>query len=455
MLDNFFAPVSAHGFRWPRGFAGELLATKTGAVTLFNTAQYINSAGFTGTYAGGDNNAKGTQLLYLFRNPLRAAVILTTINTPATYNVYFTNGTLSWTPPASNFNVAFPMAYAVAASLNNTPHTKYLYTGGLEADRDAAFFWLGVGDRLDVACAGTGTPNDYFSLAVVDQPGLEGTQFSAVGTPSHVTTFTTTSFTSAAPGYYTLHYVTAAASVSWAYTANVVVAAGDVLSHIPIPYAQEHAASLRDIRLLSSSMLISNVASEMNVEGSIYGCVVSDSTPFYQVNKPTIMTTKNDQFEGRAKKGLYTWLRPGGSNVFKYRNAMATSNGHVIDTNFSLDDGCSYQAMSIFVTGQVSTYPALDFLVAMAFSLEFHSDDPWIELSYPSMTAAEADRCLEVAIRATSFSENPLHLSDIRAFVIKAGKFLRQHSVLIGGTLSAMFPGGSGLIGPISRAIQS
>jgi hypothetical protein len=196
----------------------------------------------------------------------------------------------------------------------------------------------------------------------------------------------------------------------------------------------------------------------MNVEGSIYGAVVTDGKPFWLVTKADQLTSRRDHFTGRAQKGIYTWLRPGGKTAFDFRSCfeLDTVNSAIMDTTFALDDGCSYQAISIFASGESgSAFPALDFLVGLSFCVEFKSDDPWVELEFPSMTAGEADRCLELAIRAPSFSENPLHATQIMGFITKAGRFLRKHSTVIGTALSAMFPGGASVIGPLARIAQT
>lgn len=456
MIKNFLSPCSAHGFRWPLGDDSTIASTRTGSVTLFTSGQYINSAGFTGTYCGANAAAKGTQCMYLFRNPLRAAVVLTTISSAATYHCVTNTGAVTFTPVYSAGGpVGFPLAYATAAVVTNAPHTQTLFGGGLASMPDVQFFWLGTGDKFDITLAGTGTPSDNVGVIKVDTPGARNAQGLAVAVVAF-TTLATQSYTATEPGYYGLTYTTNSSSPTWTYAVNLVVAAGDVFSHIPVPFALEHASFFRAIRLLSSSMLVSNVASEVNVEGTIYGAVITDGTPFYTHTVPSDLTSKLDHYQGRAKKGLYTWLRPSGTGVFNYRNAITVTNNVVSDTTFMLDDGSAYQVATVFSAGiNSSSYPALDFLMAFSFTLEFLTDDPWVEAEFASMTSAEATKCLEVAIRAMSFSENPLHLAQIQAFVGKAGSFLRSHSVAIGTILSALFPGQSGIINRVARYAQS
>lgn len=455
---HFLNPSSAYDFRWPYDDGAIPSATKTGAVVLYNVNQYTNSGGFAGTYTGGTDAAKGTQVFYLFRNPLRAAVVLTTVSAAATYHLYFPSGLLTYAPVAGAQSVDLPFAYGAAAGAV-TPHGQYLYMGGLNSRPEMSFVWLNTGDLLRVTTAGAGVPNDFFSVYQADSPGSTMCQANPVGSPVHITTLTTTTIlTASSPGYYGVAGVTAAAAVTWTWAVDLVVSIGDCFSHIAVPNAQTHPTYLSNVRLLSSSMLLSNVASTLNKEGTIYGAVISDGTPFYTHTTPSDLTAKADHFAGRATQGLYTWLRPGGVGTFSYRKAMTVdpTTGAITDTTFSLDDGSSYQVAVVFTIGTSSTtYPGLDFLTAFAFSLEFKTDDQWVEVDFPTLTAEAATCSLEVALRAKSFSENPLHLADIRAFASRAGRFLRQHSVTIGNALSTMFPAYGTPIRMLGRYLQS
>lgn len=459
---HFLNPASAYDFRWPfEGSSSNPTATKTASVVLHSVNQYNHGDGFAGTYTGGANG-KGNQLFYLFRNPLRAAVVLTTVSAPATYDLYLPSGTQALILQPSAPTLDIPFSYAAATVGTNAPHGQHLFMGGITSRPEMSFIWLNVGDSILVTTAGVGVPDDYFQVWKVDTPGCVGTQANMVGLPVHINALAIGAnlFTATDVGYYGVSCVTNAAAVTWDHSFYLEVAVGDCFSHIAVPNAMAHAPYFQSIRLLASSLLVSNVSSTLNIQGSIYGAVISDSTPFYNHTLSSDLTMKQDHFSGRAAKGLYTWLRPGGDNVFAYRHAMETNpvSGVVSDTTFSLDDGSSYQVALVATTGSgapPTVFPGLDFLVAFCFVLEFKSDDQWVELEYPTITTSEAQASLEVALRAFTFAENPLHMSDIRAFAQKAGRLLRAHSTRIGGALSVLFPEFATPITTISKLLQS
>ncbi len=450
---NFLAPCDAHDFRWPFEDSGTVPSSvRTGAAHLKYVSQFTNSAGFAGTYTAGN---KATQLFYLFRNPLRSLVLLKTVASPATYNGHFSNGTTSWVPTKNSANLSLPIAFFQASAITNAPHSEFLYSGTLLSAPELCFFWLGTNDAFSIVVSGTGTPDDFLVLSKADTPGQKGCTCSPVGSPTAVTSLTTYTLTATTPGYYALSLASGSTTVTWSYAVSIVVAAGDCLAHLALPQAQTHPEYMKQVRLLSASLLCTNVASKYAKEGTSQGAVISDGSPFYLHNTPEDLQSKSDYYYGPAEKGIYTWLRPG-TGAFEYRNAMQVdSTGLVTDTNFALDDGCEYQA--VLLRSDVSTggvYP-LDYLVAVHYNVEFHTDDQWREVAYPTFDGAVAIKALQLAVRCTTFSENPLHIAQVKAFVTRVGKLIRAHSKTLGGILSGAFPEYAGIINPAAALLQS
>jgi len=428
----------------------------TSTAHLHQVVPYNNADGFTGTYA-----KKGEQLFYLFRSPLRAAVVLTANPTAATYNAVFLNGASSMVIPAATTvppTDSFPSVYLKAVDSTRIPHGLYLYGGGLSAFPDLQFFYLGTGDILSVTVTGaTVSANVNFLLAT--KVNSVNSNVNSVEDVALVATGTA-SYTATSPGYVAVDFAcTSGATTSVTVTMSLVVAAGDCFSHVPIPGAINHPNFCNQLRINSSSLLISNVSSALNVEGSIFGCSVTDGSSWYDVGTGSggsaDMTNRNDFFSGRAAKGIYTWLRPAGENPFAFRKAMESTGAYISDTTFMLDDPTPYQVMKISTSGVASSYPALDLLTRLDFALEYKTDDQWVELEVSPYYPSEVQDVLAVLARAPTFIENPLHFSAIKSFIGKATSFMRKHAVLIGKGLSAAFPSESFVIDPVSRFLQS
>jgi len=447
VLYNFLAPVAAHEFRWPYDGAGEVETKRTACATLpiVDTVTQLN--GYVGTYA-----STSTMLLYQFRQPLRAAVILKRITSSAAYTAYFTTGTTTSPAMVATTNLAntpVPFSYFTANSLTNAPHTQYLYTGSV-GQNDDSFVWLGVGDAIAFTPSVSMTGGIIVSLCT--NPGCE--QPTVVGVPSLNATWTasaaaqTVTATSTYFGYFRFNYFATTASVT--LTAVLTVAAGDVMCHIPAPNAALHASWMQNVRMLGSSLLLSNEADQIAKNGSITAAEVNDNNPFYSYNSFPQISALADSYHDVASKGCYGWLKPGGKNVFAFRQCMETTGALIVDTNFRLDDASTFNVYAVSVTNLTG----LNFLVALHINLEYFTSDVWAGLDYSPFSTSACTEVLQLAIRHPTFVHNPVHADDIRRFIAGTVRFLRTHSVSMGNLISAAFPGLSSVIKPLAQFAQ-
>jgi len=161
-------------------------------------ASCINSSGFVGTYA-----AAGQQLYYLFRQPLRSAVVLTRTSADFTYTGYFSGGTTGYTLPAGAQESPLPVAYFDCTAAN-APHGpsrnghSYLYLGATQQEADN-FVWMATNDVLTLTAPGGGYLTAYsysnYPSVEVELALLARTQVS-----------TTAAYPATAPGYYCFRY---------------------------------------------------------------------------------------------------------------------------------------------------------------------------------------------------------------------------------------------------------
>lgn len=452
LMYNFLAPCDGHGFRWPaEGNEGVPSGTQTGTVHLKSINQVNTANGFIGTYSDNDT---GIQLAYLFRQPLRSAVVLKVNSAPVDYTAYFKNATTTHTPVSGQTFHVLPIAYLKAPD-STAPHGEFLYTGTLKSLDEASFIWMAPTDTLTITYTGTGTPADFYTIFRADEPGTLGCTTSRVDTISF-TSITSETFSPTTSGYYAITAANGTATVTWTVGVKLTVGAGDVMSHVPIPGAHTHPEYLGSCRILSASILCSNVAAPLVQEGMVHGASITDGSPFYKYTITNDISGKTDYFADKAATGIYSWLRPG-PNAFVYRQCLEVDTaGSITDSNFQLDDGTEYQVIMIRSTATSgTTHAGLDFMMALHWNLEFKTDDQWRDLAYSPYRLADANDALQRAVRCQTFCENPLHLKQIRDFVVKSGKLLRAHSKSIGGVLSAMFPQYSNMIGPAARFLQS
>jgi len=440
---NFLAPIDSHDFRWPFEGSGSIpTSSRTGSVTLHRSNKFTSTTGFVGTYSG---NQTGTQLFYIFRNPLRASVMLNRISSPSTYNILFDYGSLTSTTYTVNPNTdpPAPVVYAVAQSTTNAPHGQFFFPGYVKSAQGFYFFWFGANDSLVVTVTGT-SPSWALFLYRVDRPGFLNTGTSPANVPTISTSTSPTTFTPAtlggSPGYYAFA-VGSSGSNPFTVSAQIVVAAGDVLCHSSVPDPLTHSNYFAQVRLLSSSFLLSNVASPLNQEGIVLGAVVTDGTPFYELNSADTISQRIDYYTGPMRTGIYCWLRPD-ERAFNWRDAITRDeDGRIIEAVFDLDDGCTYNAIATNANGDTSgNFPALDYILTYAWTLEFRTDDIWRELEFPKYSQALATEALAMVLRAPSFTENPLHIRVLTNFIKNVVGGFRKHSRVLGNALAVAFP---------------
>lgn len=458
VLQNFLSPISAKGFRWP--YNGPVVEDcLTGTATLHETDSISASSGYVGTW--GD---AGSYITYLFRDPLRQVVSLTRVTAAFTYTAGTATTPYTWAP-AANLALQFITVPYLTCPTNGAPHgtpqsqsgsLSYLYCGSTIADPEACYIWAGVGDIIRVTVAGTGTPADKYCVRRLTNPGNCSPKYDD-STGVAVTSLTTFDYSVTKAGYHAPFITTTATTApTWTYCVSLVVAANqDVMGHRSIPQAQAHATWLVSARINANSILISNQASQLNVEGNVVAQLVTDGTPFYEHTSTKQITASARQYSGKAKNGIYAWLPPIGPDAFTRKPCFAIQDGIVIASRFPLDVQSGYIAIKFNTVAVGSNYPGIDYMTFTSTAIEYATDDLWAETEKSQLPVNDAASLVQITGFAPCFSENPLHMRDIHAFMNRASSFLRGHSRKIGGALSALFPSFAGPISAVADYVQS
>lgn len=457
VLMSFLAPCAQQEFRWPlNGSTPE--SVMTGTAQLHTVFPVNPGAPFEGTYS-----TPNSWVAFLFRNPLRNFIYLTNTASPFTYNGQYRGGGTTYATEANISGQWLDFAYFNCTS-NGAPHgpsiatslgpQSTLFCGAISSNDSASFVWVGVGDTLSVTASASG---DNYNLVYYQNPGAQQpnlqygptTAFSS-GANVLVTGVKTGNFPTATPyGYYGIVIDSGGASKS--YTApTLVVAAGDVLAHQSVPGAMTHANWMQSVRMNATSLLVSNVAAEFYKEGSAYAALVTDETDFRGFISPSSVTTRTPFYDGKAAKGLYSWLPPTGPTAMIRTDAMSVTNiGTVNYGCFYLDDGNAFSAIRLDCS-PTNTFPSVDLKLTVHSQLEYATNDMWAELEFSPIQATLAMDVEQVAMHALPFCENPFHLSMIAGFVSAAASALASHAGVIGKHLGKRFPSVRSIISPFA-----
>jgi len=459
IMTQLLMPVSASGLR----LSSTASQSRTGTATVHHDFSITQGAGYVGTYG-----AVGEQLFYLFRQPLRQAVVLvrTTANqgtliSPGVwafvYHSIFDNGTQSRLMPAAE-KTALPISYLQCTSAE-APHGPYehgvsnLYTGTIASKGDLMWVWMDPGDHFHVqADAGTSTLNVY---ELADYPSSKPT-VAFLSTITAVASLCT--FQATIPGYYAFEHVPDGTARS--LSAYLHVYPGDHMAHYSVPQPLSHANWFTNVRANAVSLLISNRTAKQWVNGTCVGSHITEPIPFYKVAKTTI-GDRNVYYQGLAEKGMYSYLPLWGERALEFFPAIELSDGaqtiaagSVTNTQFPLDDNTGYCAFSVTSVLNNSAY-ALDFHCVLTTALEFKTEDQYAELEFPSISSNATNDIINWMSRDFPITENPLHWDDVTSFVSRVGRFAASHAKKIGGALSTLFPAYALPINFVANRLQS
>lgn len=448
-------PFSSHGLRWHNPDE----EVRTGSITLHSNYTIKQAEGNAGTYA---SVKSGTFITYLFRSPLRSQVSFTANPDHDAYEYassHWYNDTvvdaLPITGPAGTVtNVTF--RYMTHTS-GIAPHGAILYAGTTMSDDSQDLLWMDKGAVATFTqhAAEADTLNVYMfngsRLTIVNS-----LLFNA-GTAVFTNSGTTPLDFAANGGYFAFQYITevpaVGQSVKFALTGN-----GDVWAHLALPFVATHQTALEQCRLIANSLLITNIASVMNVEGTMKAAQYPSKTLWTQT--PALdFTAASTAYMGSAQKGCYGYLRPTSLQEMDFRETFEIYSGSSANTiqatNFQVDGPGVYLAFKAECVSVGAAYPGLDFTITSASILEFITDDQWYEIEYPMLTSTDCDRALDLLREYEVFHENPMHLKDLYSLVRRGWGFTKSNAHAIGGALSLLFPSQAAAIQLLAKGISA
>lgn len=449
-------PFSSHGLRWHNPDE----SVRTGSITLHSNFTIKQSQGNAGTYA---TVPAGTYIAYLFRSPLRSQVSFYAnwAHDPYAYtSSHWYNDTLvealPITGPAdTTTNITF--RYMTHTS-GIDPHGAILYAGTTISDDTQDLLW--VDREASVTLTQDVEAADNVSVFLFNGSRLQLVKtllFTSGGAVFQNTSGNGPLDYAVNGGYFAFQYVTRVPEVGQAVKMTVS-GTGDVWAHLALPFVSTHQTALEQCRLIANSVLITNVASVMNVEGTIKAAQYPSKTLWTQT--PGLdFTMASTAYMGSAQKGCYGYLRPTSLTEMDFRECLelytTTAANTVQASNFQVDGPGVYLAFKAECVNTGTAYPGLDFTVTCASILEFITEDQWYEIEYPMLSADDCSRALDALRFYEVFHENPMHLKDLYALVRKGWGFTKNNAHTIGGALAALFPAQASAISLLARGIAA
>jgi hypothetical protein len=180
----------------------------------------------------------------------------------------------------------------------------------------------------------------------------------------------------------------------------------------PLVQYENKASFVEKVRILSQSILVTNLTPEISKGGKIASKQLPGDEPWYEyafAGYNGIARLVHADIRA-ADEGMYGFLKPTAVEDYSMLDYVDSNPaGELIRFAFPLDSVRAY-------LGTYLVLPSTDgqnFQVVSATNIEFESDDQWFEQA----EAVIPNHIFDMAVKAVShemqFDENPLHLQDI------------------------------------------
>lgn len=215
----------------------------------------------------------------------------------------------------------------------------------------------------------------------------------------------------------------------------------------------------RDIQVLGSAVLVSNVTAPLYKDGVVYGASFDETSCWYELTGRSndVFTGSNSklEFSGRWQKGCYAWVKP---RSIEFRDCICRSvNGFYYNNSSVVDpDGDQNNSLLGFnivrvVADVANGVPASKICARFCTAFEFTTSSQMFALNNGRIAPSVTETALFELASLPCFSENPKHENAFTRAISRAGnwiwdgvKTVAPYASLAGNILS-LFPPTSAL----------
>jgi len=423
-----------------------LTSDKTALATPYHSITYAPTA-----VASVPSN-RGIGCVVVYRDLLRNMALFQPLAASGTYLGRFTGNSLT-----GGFNTVYPVLATAAGDEVNTFDFAYFdFSAGFALHDDRLFcgshvnragVWLNAFDTLNF----TLPASVFLSFTVYALNGNEWIPVyanPAFGGPL----FTFTPIVNGIGGYNGHNYYSVSVAVSGPDNCTVTLttgAAADAWGWRPVSRASAKLDSINDARVSAVSLLLTNVAPVLTVNGIIRLAQfnVRDTTRVFNDNLVQLhesLGQTEDAFLGQVQKGVYGFLKPSTLADLNMQSPTEIDVGAGIA--YSVDFPLVSRSPCLIATFQTTvdpialTYTSAVFNVTCVTGVEFSTSDTWYTRGSATASEEECQKALSLVGSMPQFYENPLHWTDITKFITQAVGTFRAIAPPLAKILSAVVP---------------
>jgi len=416
------APGATAGIRY-----SDMSTKKTALCNPFEILP--TSFGGTPTYTNYRALGSAEGSLFLFRNPLRAAVIYDANPQGLASNYYLP---VNWpiVPNSQQTIVDYP--FLVPANGFTAWHGARLFQA-LYSDHEGSYYFADAGEVFTFTVTNASGSNYNGSMALDTYTNLGYVPNAVVSATTTVTATFNFSYTFTTATYFRPRFVTGNVPGSMGSN-NITIFSIQSPSganstshfkHLCIKDLNNNFSAADEIRIIGLSAMFSNFQTQLNLGGQAAGLQAAGEddwltlVPTAGSSMVAAVQSSNDSALMNASTGLYGFLKPMDTSDFDFIDLYETNaQGTLVNAGYHLDGNPSYMCIAVASPTGVSTSGTW----TLRYCIEYSSRDTWRNLDISCMPDETARRALDRTRYVSQFHENPKHLADVAKQVGQALK---------------------------------
>lgn len=197
-----------------------------------------------------------------------------------------------------------------------------------------------------------------------------------------------------------------------------------------LPFLDTYVNAISSIRINGLSMMLTCKAAPLYVNGVMTGVnLPNGSTIQAAFNLGQSPTTTLAQYSGavefKEKQGMYSFAPVSTMATLEMHQLSAKANSALYPPNRQGPAPYGGFVAIAFNSGETSAgvFASNSFILTLLSEIEFLTPNQWFNLEPPLCTSMEVQAAMEVLSTLQQFHENPLHWSEIKAALRRAGSY--------------------------------
>jgi len=224
----------------------------------------------------------------------------------------------------------------------------------------------------------------------------------------------------AVSGYYSFDLQSSVDTMPIQLTTSIS-GGGPVFCHLTAPNLTNNTAAIDSARIISTAMMYTTTAADLNNQGQIAGKQVGQGVHWLDIAKGgwNLLASDQDAYAFDIKHGMYGFLKPSQSTDFDLQDTVRSDgNGNLISLTYPIRPGADFLVYfaSVNITAGQSAYWSI------WTNLEYMTRDVWRTTAKPKCRDNHFKQGMEMIQQGPQFTENSIHIKAVIAAIRRGVK---------------------------------